>query len=158
MSSENGQGMGLHWVESLRLGGCAGSQSTLGEAAKNRSDKHLGEFQLSPKYLLIWKQSGGRSEGFSSFGSKWQCLVLEILAVLLQAPIRCEKWLPVPASWGGARQLIIPCLKDTRGSSTSPERPMTPFIMQNAPNTGGSSAANLFTQGPGRTPLRNFSK
>ena len=50
-----------------------------GRSCQNYSDKHLGEFQLSPKYLLILKQSGGRSEGFSSLGSEWWCLVLESL-------------------------------------------------------------------------------
>lgn len=57
--------------------------STLGRSCQNHSDKHLGKFKLSPKYLLIWKQSGGRSEGFSSFGSEWQCLVLESLGCVV---------------------------------------------------------------------------
>lgn len=36
--------------------------------------------------------------------------------MLLQAPIRCEKWLLVSARWGGSQATHHPCLINRRGS------------------------------------------
>lgn len=71
--------------------------------------------------------------------------------MLLQAPIRCEKWGLVPASWAGAKQLINPGLINIRGSSVKYTKTNGTIHHTELSKHGRvlrGSVANLCTEGP----------
>jgi hypothetical protein len=74
---------------------------------------HLGEFQLSPKYPLIWKQWGSRSAGLITWQNMTLCglEVSGLCCYRLQLGIRngC-------ASWGRSQATHHSCLIHRRGS------------------------------------------